>query len=237
MLHLETVKSMIENEEVLPHYEAVLDLKSGRTISYEVSVKAMIGNREIESNFFLNAARDFGLISSVSKAIIQKSFQFFANKSYDFALKINARDLMEGYLVVFLAQKLELYNIEATRVTLEILESSTIMMDSEDIKKEMKSIRDMGVKVITYDSCLENSKIARLVDVHIDLIKIDGQLIGSMLENEKAKLLVKYTSSLASELGSKVIAENVDTQEIFDMVKDFGIDYIKGNYIAKLDTM
>jgi len=234
IMMMNTVKELICDEDIVPYYEAILDVSTDEIIRYDVSVRGLIENELVKPSFFMNTAKRLGLISSVTKIIIQKSFQFFANNNYDFSIKITHRDLLEGYLPNFLAQKIKLYNIDASRITLEILENISISFDGKVIDNNIEAIKKMGVNIVIYDLGIENSNITKLVDIHLDLIKIDGHLINDMIKNEKARLIVKHISSLAKTLEIKVVAEHIDTKEILDIAKEIGIDYAQGSYVGQV---
>jgi EAL domain-containing protein (putative c-di-GMP-specific phosphodiesterase class I) len=58
-------------------------------------------------------------------------------------------------------------------------------------------------------------------------------LISNLTTNEKDKRLVKTLIELASGLGYRVVAEGVETQEIFNLVKAWGCHEAQGYLIAK----
>ncbi len=230
---LNVTKEMIANDSVIPHYQPILDVKMGKIVKYEALARGVYNGKIIAPVNFLERAERLGLMSSISRMIIQKSFQFFSKNSYDFSINVSQRDLIEGYLPKFFKQKLELYGIDASRVTLEILESVTISVDNKRVQVELEALKRMGFTIAVDDFGVENSNFARLVDINLDIVKIDGFFIKNVLRSEKDKLIVKSIASLAHTLGMKVVAECVENQEILDAIGELGIDYAQGYHIGK----
>lgn len=229
---LSITKKLIEEENIIPYYQAIVDVNTQKVIKHEVLARGIIDGKIIDPVFFLEAAQQLGLISSISKIIIQKSFQFFANTQHNFSINIAQRDLLEGYLPEFLVQKLEYYNISASSVTIEILESITLLKDSKIITEQLNLLEEIGFQIAIDDFGVENSNFSHLVDININIIKIDGFFIKNIVNNEKGQKIVKAIVNLAKALEIKTVAEFVETQEIFEMVKDLGVDYAQGYYFS-----
>jgi len=230
---LNVTKELIRDDQIFPYFQAILDIKSNRIVKYEVLARAHYKEEVLTPVFFLDAAEKLGMTSSISKIIIQKSFQFFSQNNYNFSINIAQRDLLEGYLVSFFKQKLELYNIDASRITLEILENVTVSIDNKAIQKELSALKGMGFSIAIDDFGVENSNFSRLVDINLDIIKIDGFFIKNIVNSEKDQLVVKSIVSLAKTLGVKVVAEYVENQDILDIITQMGIDYAQGYHIGK----
>ena len=230
---LNITQSLIQNDGIFPYYQPILDIKTSKIVKYEVLARALVDGKLIQPMYFIDAAQKLGMISFITRTIIQQSFQFFSKNRYDFSINISQRDILEGYLPSFLKQKLELYNIEASRVTLEILENITISTDCMRIQKELNILTAMGLQIAIDDFGIENSNFAILVSINLDIIKIDGFFIRNIVNSEKERLIVKSITSLAKTLGIKVVAEYVESKEILEIITELGIDYAQGYYIGK----
>ena len=230
---LSITKTLIEEENIIPYYQAIVDVKSKETVKYEVLARGIVDGEIVAPFMFLEAAEQLGLMSSITKIIIQKSFQFFANTSHHFSLNIAQRDLLEGYLPEFLAHKLEAYQIEPSSITLEILENITLLSNSDAITKQLDALKDMGFEIAIDDFGVENSNFGRLVDINIDTIKIDGFFIKDVNLNLKDQKIVKAIVNLAKALGIKTVAEFVETEEVYNIISELEVDYAQGYYFSR----
>jgi EAL domain-containing protein (putative c-di-GMP-specific phosphodiesterase class I) len=169
--------------------------------------------------------------------MINKSFKFFQDKTHQFSINITERDLLENYMADFLNEKMEIYNIVPSRVTFEILENITLAKNNAKITEQLNRLRDMGFKIAIDDFGIENSNFSRLLEIDLDFIKIDGVFIKNLKENTRNRTITKAIVNLSKTLGIKTIAEYVEDEEIYDIIKDCGIDYAQGYYIGKPESI
>jgi len=127
--------------------------------------------------------------------------------------------------------KIKQYNIDPSRVFLEILESVTSLQspESEKIFKEFKKI---GFNISIDDFGTETSNFSRILSLDTDIIKIDGSFIKNLDTDENSVKIVETIVSFAQKIDAKTIAEFVHNEKIFNIVKDLGVDYSQGYYFS-----
>ena len=230
---LKITNEMIRENQIFPYFQPMQDLKTGKIIKYEALARGKYNGEIIPPYKFINSAEILGLSTSITKSMINQSFQFFEGNSMSFSLNITEKDLLEGYLVDFLKDKSTKYAIKPEQVTLEILENISIRQNSEKIVKVLNSLQLLGYKIAVDDFGAENSNFSRLLDIEIDIIKIDAIFIKNIAKNEKDMNIVKGIVSLAKSLGMTVIAEYVESVEIYEALETCGVDIAQGYYIGK----
>jgi len=230
---LNRTKELLLNDQIEPYYQAIQNISTGKITKYEVLARGIIGDEVILPKHFVQPAKKLGIQSAITKTIIAKSFKYFQNKEVSFSINLTERDLSEEYLNEFLKEKLQLYSIDAQRVTFEILESVVIDQNFKVISEQIVQLKEMGFKIAIDDFGIENSNFNRLLEMNADIIKIDGAFVGDMKENEKMCLIVKTIVDLAKSLGIETVAEFVKDEYTYNRVKDLGIDYAQGYYIGK----
>ena len=159
--------------------------------------------------------------------MIDKSFQTMANKKYTFSINITEEDLSLNYLVDFLDEKLIQYNINPSRVILEILEGI-----SSDGKKnhilQLKELKEKGFAVAIDDFGTEYSNFERVLDLEIDFLKIDARYIKDIHTNKKSYEITKAIAFFAKNTGIPCIAEFVHNEAVQTIIKELGIEYSQG---------
>jgi diguanylate cyclase (GGDEF)-like protein len=227
---LDITKEMIENDDIVPYYQAILETKTDAIVKFEVLARGIFHDKIIPPSAFIEPATRLGLISSITKMMIQKSFMFFQDKPYSFSINISERDLYEEYLVEYLQIRAHEYNIEPSRVTLEILENITTCIRHESIMAQINRIRELGFQIAIDDFGTENANFSRLMHIQFDYIKLDGVFIRNLSENTKQQLIVKSIVELAKVLGVQTVAEYVENEHIYAAAKECGIDFVQGYY-------
>lgn len=72
-----------------------------------------------------------------------------------------------------------------------------------------------------------------LTHLPVDILKIDGALIGGLGSNKEHQAKVKEITKLAKELGKQCIAECVDDAGSLAHLWQAGVDFIQGNFVQE----
>lgn len=221
------------DNRILTYYQPIMDLKSGKVTKYEVLMRVKDINGEILTPItFLDILKKMYMYPEVTKRIIQNSFQFFKDNTYEFSVNISYADIMNENTKAFILKVLK-ENIEiAKRCTFEILEHEAILNESGVISF-FEEIHSHGVRIALDDFGVGYSNYDTIFKYDIDYIKIDGSLVQSILTSEKSKTFVESISEIAKKMGAKVILEYVSSEEIYNTIVKMDVDYAQGYYIGK----
>lgn len=236
LLWLNKTKEIVLNDGIFAYYQPIKNLKNDKIEKYEVLARGKCDDEIIEPLKFVKSAKRLGILTSITKTIIKKSFEAFSKNSYDFSINLTDRDLVEGYLSTFLAEKLHTYNINPNRVTFEILENIVINTNEQKISQQITELKDMGFSIAVDDFGIENSNFERLLDMKVDVIKIDGAFISNLRRDDKTVKIVQTIVKLAKSLGMQTVAEYVYDEYTYNAMKELGIDYAQGHFIGKAEA-
>jgi len=230
---VEILKKAFDEDKIVIYCQAIMDNITGSITHYEVLCRLMDDeNNLIDADKFIYSAKQVGLVTQITKTVIDKTFKLFQSNNYNFSINISMNDLHENYLLEFLNYKCNKYNISPSRVYLEIVEdiiiSSATSLDSQIIK-----LKESGFHVIVDDFGTDKSAYSRMFDLKAEYIKIDGTFIKKLVGNNAHQLIVKSIIDFAKKSNIKTIAEHVETEEIHEIVKTLGIDYSQGYFIGK----
>ena len=230
---LRRTRELVCDENIKPYFQPIKDIKTGEIKKYEVLARGFYEGKVYPPFYFIAPADKLGLSTAITRLMVNKSFTFFQDKTEDFSINLTQRDLVDDYLIKFLQGKLKQYDMEASRVTFEILENVTVAKSSGKITQTLNELKELGFKIAIDDFGVENSNFSRLLEIHLDFIKIDGIFIKNLKNNERNVQIIKAIVSLAKALNIKTVAEYVEDEEIYEIVKECGIDYAQGYYIGK----
>jgi len=96
----------------------------------------------------------------------------------------------------------------------------------------IEKIRKHGVLVSIDDFGVGYSSSKTIRSIEFDIIKIDASLVASGTPADTG--LIKWALERSAEMGAKVVAEGVETLDIFDRVKSIDVDALQGWYIDKI---
>jgi EAL domain-containing protein (putative c-di-GMP-specific phosphodiesterase class I) len=115
---------------------------------------------------------------------------------------------------------------------LEITETS--LMESFDFnKKKLGEIKKLGISISLDDFGTGYSSLNYLKTLPIDCVKIDKGFVDTMLQSEKDSKIINSIIKLAHNIGLKVVAEGVEDENQFQLLRDYKIEFIQGYYFSK----
>jgi diguanylate cyclase (GGDEF)-like protein len=228
-----TIREAVENSRVFPYYQAILDNKSGEVVKYECLARLVDKNEKIlPPKLFIPVAKNIKIYNEVTKIIINKSFEAFADSEYDFSINLSIEDIMSSEIFHFIINKLKENQENAHRVTFELLESEAIQ-DFQKVDRFIGEVSRYGAKIAIDDFGNGYSNFSYLTKIKADYIKIDGSLIEKIDVDKASYIVVDTIVQFAKRLGIKTVAEYVHSSIVMETVKELGIDYSQGFYIDK----
>lgn len=228
----------VEGQQLLLHYQAKVFFNTGQVVGAEALVRWNHPHRGlIPPDEFIPLAERTGLIRDLTQFVLREAIRQCAEwrrAGLEIALAVNlsARDLQEAQLAEQVASYLAEYNVPATSLEIEITES-VIMTDPARALAVLTQLSDRGVNLSIDDFGTGYSSLAYLKKLPVDTLKIDKSFVMNMVQDESDAAIVHSTIDLAHHLGLKVVAEGVETQEVWDMLADLGCDIAQGYFLGR----
>ncbi|AEI15345.1 diguanylate cyclase/phosphodiesterase [Flexistipes sinusarabici DSM 4947] len=212
-----------------PYYQAIKKIRTGEIPKYECLIRMVGKNDVISPSMFLASAEQLGLLASIGRIVISESCKIFRSLQSGFSINITAQDLTDEGFENFLLSQCDTNNIAHERVTLEILENEEIY----NLRSKIINLKKIGFKIAIDDFGVGYSNFSRHHEINIDYIKIDGSLIENLPKSSKSYKTVKSIVSYAQSINAETIAEFVTNSDIYNKLKDLGVDYAQGYAIGK----
>ncbi len=228
------VKDAIEHDRFVPYFQPIIDNKTKQIIKYECLARLIENDTIIAPVHFIEPARLVGLLPTITQIMLTKSFQYFQNSPHAFSINISEDDLKEKHLPQLLQKLSKEYDIAPQRVTLEILENISAQESNASIE-QLQELKKLGYKIALDDFGSEQSNFMRLQKMNVDYLKIDGSYIKNIHENPNNLNICKTIVHLAKSLHCEVIAEFVHSEDVYEVVKEIGIQYSQGYYFGQPD--
>ncbi len=226
------IKDAIANDNIRPFFQPIFNVHTQKIEKYEALVRIVQNDGTILTPFkFLDIAIKSKLYPYITQIMIQKTFEFFKDKEYEFSLNLSMEDILNKKTSRFILRELKKFP-EPKRVVFEILESDEIK-DYEKLKEFIKNIKKFGCKFAVDDFGSGYSNFAHILELNVDYLKIDSSLVRYITTDESSRVITKTIVNFASTLGLKTIAEFVEDRDSLEMLEKMGIDYIQGYYIGK----
>ena len=221
------------DKRVLPYMQPIMDLRTGRISKYEVLMRIEDNDGTVMlPEKFLATLKKMYIFPEITKFIIQRSFEIFKNESYEFSINITYADIVDENIRAFIAAIIKENPQTAKRCTFELLENEAVQ-NLEEVNSFFAFLHRNGLKIALDDFGTGYANYETILQLDIDLIKIDGTLIKNITRDHKSRIIVESIIAIARTTDAEVVAEWVCDRDIFELVKELGVDYVQGYYIGK----
>ncbi|KAA0021909.1 sensor domain-containing phosphodiesterase [Antrihabitans cavernicola] len=222
----------IENGEIVPWYQPVVDLDTGHTVAYEALARWIRPDNEVEDpRRFLPLAEDSDLVLDLDHAILRQALadlRTFRVARPDLRVNVNisTRHLEIDGGAAALHQIVRAAEIPPDAVNLELTETRSLYVGNQVIAA-VAELRGHGFGVVLDDFGSGWSSLDRLLYLDITGFKID-QAVTAALGTPVADALARGLAVLANDLNLDTTIEGVTTQQQRELAKSFGCRAAQG---------
>ena len=231
------IKDAIESDNIIAVFQPIVD-KNGIVIKHETLMRLREVKDEKEKLlspfFFLDISMLTRQYSKLSYITIEKALNHLICSDEILSINLAYTDMQDSKIINLLTTMLDKYPI-ANQLIFEILESEDIK-DYSLVENFIQKYRDYGVKIAIDDFGSGYSNYENVINIKPDYIKIDDSLVKKIDKDRNSYIIVKSIVNFAKELGVKTIAEFVHSKEVFEIVKELGVDEFQGYYFYKPST-
>lgn len=215
--------------KIVSYFQPIYNLKTGEIKKYEALVRIQ-DKEKLHSPFeFLKAAEQLQILSRLTRFVLTDLLKALKESDHTGSINLSNQDLCDAQLMEFFQEQCQNYEVNPSRITLEILEDE-LMYESVPIIQKWKKL---GYKIAIDDFGVGYSNFKKLQLIQADYIKIDGSLIKNLVNTEQDVRIVCSIASYAKAINAEVIAEFVSNEAIFEKLKQMNIDYAQGFFIGK----
>jgi EAL domain-containing protein (putative c-di-GMP-specific phosphodiesterase class I) len=188
---------------------------------------------------FIPAAERYNLMSTLDRWVIREALSQLADRNpesrqarYTLAINLSGTSLSEDRFLEFVIDELQKSRLPERAICFEITETAAISNLARVIHF-MESLKKLGCMFSLDDFGSGLSSFTYLKNLPVDYLKIDGQFIRNVAEDEVDESMVKAINEVGRALGIDTIAERVETKAVLDKLSDIGVEFAQGYYIAR----
>ncbi|MCB1556489.1 MAG: EAL domain-containing protein [Alphaproteobacteria bacterium] len=226
-------KSMIEQLNFDLHYQPIVALETLELAHYEVLTRF---KGEISTQEWVVFGEDIGLAADFDIAVCERVINYLLYKAAGsrtkYAVNISGQSIQNEQFFRTLMAKLTLNKQLAERMIFEITESTTI----EQLGKVNRFIRQLqteGYKICLDDFGAGSASFQYLHQLDVDYVKIDGQYTKKITHSDRDRVMVQNLAKMCRDLNITVVAEMVETEEQFHLLREMEIPLGQGYLFGK----
>lgn len=232
------LREAIQSGQLCLNYQPKIDHESRRAVGLEALVCWNHPQRGwLPPDKFITLAEESGLIGQLTHWVLETALADLADLHaqghlINMGVNISARSLHDLELPLAIAAMLRNYGLVSEYLTLEITENA-VMSNPDDALTILGKLDRMGITLAIDDFGTGYSSLAHLKQLPVDEIKIDKSFVIDMEENDNDAVIVRSTIDLAHNLGLRVVAEGVETEDAWITLSVLGCDHSQGFYMSK----
>lgn len=230
-------ENAIKSNKISPHFQPIVSLQSGKIEKYESLARLQLENGELQSIVgYLDILKESKHASTLTHIMIQKSCAIMQHKKCAFSINLSINDINNPSTIEVIMEIFVLYPNISNRIIFEILESEAVD-DYQQLSHFIKEMKSHGCKIAIDDFGSGYSNFAHILNLDIDILKLDGSLIRNLNVNDNTAMIVETIVNFAKQANIQTVAEFVCDEDIYTAVKKLGIDYAQGYYTGKPEAL
>lgn len=238
-IHIEqNLKGAVDQGLVRTVYQPQVDAR-GRVVGFEALARwhdAELG--WIEPRRFIAVAEASGYIRPLGDYILDRclvdalAIEAHLDHPLRLAINVSVRQFRQSRFAERFIERVERSALKSTQVVVEITEN-LFMDDHGLVMEELEQLRTAGVRVSLDDFGTGFSSLGLLRSLPVDELKIDKSFIDNLAFDPAARNLVQSMVAIAKNHGMALVAEGVETDEQFEMLREDGCDVFQGFLFAR----
>ena len=229
-----SLRKALDRNELRVFYQPQIDVKTGNIVGLEALIRWQHPDLGLVSPAqFIGLAEETGLIGQMGEWMLResckqvKTWHGSGRPPIRISVNISARQLTQLDLVSLIGQTLKETGLDPQYLEIELTES--LLMENKDTTiKTLHALKSLGISIAIDDFGTGYSSLSYLKRFPIDTLKIDQTFIRDVTGNTDAQAIVKAIMGMAQALKLKVIAEGVEKEEQYDLLREEGCQECQG---------
>ncbi|MBK8158647.1 MAG: EAL domain-containing response regulator [Rhodospirillaceae bacterium] len=237
-LTVEDLRHAIADKQFVPYFQPRVRASDGTFTAAEALIRWAHPERGlVPPRAFIPLADRTGLIDGITDVVLEKSINWarvWRDAGIDIAVSVNLTEnvLNQPRLPERIAQLARQHDVAHGRIVLEVTESAAITEMASSLEA-LARLRIMGFGLSIDDFGTGMGTPEQLARRPFTEVKIDQALVTGVYEQPQFFGVLEYSLKLARQLGLKTVAEGVETQADWDLLKDLGCDEMQGYHVAR----
>ena len=231
------VRRALEDEELELFYQPVVEIADGQELG---GLEALLRWRDPDRGLltpgrFLGHVQRSPVLEQIGAWVLStlcRQLAHWEDRGFSPRVSFNipARQLEQGGFAQFAIATTRHYGVDPTRVAMEIVESSPVVL--EDILPSLEALCQGGFSLSLDDFGTGFNSLARLRAMPFSLLKTDRQFMTGIPGDPGAEAMLRTIIVLGERLGLRVIIEGVETAEQLQAILRLGARIAQGFFLG-----
>ncbi|MGI2852742.1 EAL domain-containing protein [Shewanella algae] len=235
------LRQAVQRQEFKLHYQPIVSMETGKITSVEALLRWHDPDYGwISPERFIPIAESTGLIEPIGEWVLEQALTDLNRWQakgirLEVAINVSSRQCINARgesFDILVAEAIKRHGIEPEKLHIEITESM-LLDDNPNSLEILSSIRSQGITIYMDDFGTGFSSLSYLRKFPISVIKIDKSFVDNALNNEADANLVRAIVMMGKSLELQLVAEGIETQAQWLLLKSMGCDYGQGYFMSR----
>ena len=238
LFDVEDLRTALEQDQLLLHYQPQVEIVTGRLVGVEALVRWQHPTRGLLPPVaFIPLAEAHGLVGCLTDRVLDRAVAQLAawhHDGWDLTVSVNlsGSDLLDTALPDRVAALIARHGAPAAALVLEITEG-VLVPDDDNSAAVLAGLTALGVRLSIDDFGTGFSSLAYLRRLPVDELKLDAAFTREVVDHPRTAAIVGSTIELAHRLGMQVVAEGVEDAATADRLAELACDRSQGYLYAR----
>jgi len=237
------IKRNLDDRHVALYAQPIVPLADGREAGagagfFEVLLRLRQGNGAVTSAArVIQAAERYGLMGTIDRWVIRRTLETLAGERggapryRTCALNISGVSLHDPSILDYIHQQLARNKVVPQSICFELTETAAVenLAQARWLIQELLAI---GCRFALDDFGSGLTSYTHLKDLPVNYLKIAGTFVENIAGSELDAAMVRSINQIARVLGVQTVAESVSSAGALATVREIGVDYAQGNWLA-----
>jgi diguanylate cyclase (GGDEF)-like protein len=235
---VEKIEASIENDEFVFHAQPIVPLAGVDERRFELLLR-MVGDDDelVPPGTFLYVAERSDLAQRIDRWVVRHAVELLAEQhrlgnEVNFEVNLSGKSINDERMGDFIAATIAEAGVNAAKLTFEVTETAAIVNVAR-AKAFALRLRGIGCHFALDDFGAGFASFYYLKHLSFDFLKVDGEFVQDLASSRANQLVVQSVVDIARGLGKKTIAEFVGDQATVDLLRQYGVDYAQGFFVAR----
>lgn len=233
------LREALNSNQLFLEYQPIVDTANGNYVGLEALVRWHHPLRgRLAPADFIRVANDSGLIGRIGQWVIDAACKQIAEFKAEginlphIAVNVSPKQFQYVSMCSDILEKIAQYGIEPGQLAIEITEE--LLLDhSQIVHEQLATLRASGIGISIDDFGTGYSSLQYLRDLPATRLKIDQTFIARIEQSAADRAIISTIAHLAHALNMRVVAEGVENEAQFALLRASGCDEVQGYLLGR----
>jgi diguanylate cyclase (GGDEF)-like protein/PAS domain S-box-containing protein len=233
------LREALNNDQLFLEYQPIVDIASGNYVGLEALLRWQhpVRGRLLPMDF-IRVANDSGLIGRIGEWVVGKACEQISECARDgiilphIAVNVSPKQFQYSNMSADILEQIAKHGIAPGKLAIEITEE--LLLDhNQEVHEQLAKLRAGGVGISIDDFGTGYSSLQYLRDLPATRLKIDQTFIARIENSAADRAIISTIAHLAHALNMRVVAEGVENEAQFALLRASGCDEVQGFLVGR----